>query len=62
MPLGAHVIYEIAVTPDLSLRVSEAREGGARMRRSGEKVRSRPYFAPMPAMSFLHPDKKEKLS
>lgn len=45
MPLGAHVIYEIAVTPDLSLRVSEAREGGAPMRRSGEKVRIAPASA-----------------
>jgi putative spermidine/putrescine transport system ATP-binding protein len=42
MPLGAQVVYEIEVTPDLSLKVSEAREGKAVTRRSGEKVRVAP--------------------
>jgi putative spermidine/putrescine transport system ATP-binding protein len=42
MPLGAHVVYEIEVTPDVSLKVSEAREGKTVTRRSGQKVRVAP--------------------
>jgi putative spermidine/putrescine transport system ATP-binding protein len=45
MPLGAHVVYEIEVTPALSLKVSEAREGSRLMRRSGEQVRVAPTSA-----------------
>jgi len=45
MPLGAHVVYEIEVTPALSLKVSEAREGNKAMRRSGDKVQIAPTSA-----------------
>ena len=43
--------------PGPSLRVSEAREGGARMRRTGEKVQIA-ALPPMLAVYFLHPDKR----
>ena len=38
MPLGAHVVYEIEVSPGLSLKVSEPREGQITMRQTGETV------------------------
>ncbi|MBI4365752.1 MAG: hypothetical protein HY543_02935 [Deltaproteobacteria bacterium] len=42
MPLGAHVIYEIEIAPDLSLKVSEPRESHITMRQSGESVQVAP--------------------
>ena len=38
MPLGSHVVYEIEITPGLSLKVSEPREGQITMRQTGETV------------------------
>lgn len=37
MPLGSHVVYDVGLTPGLSIKVSEPREGQP-MRQSGEKV------------------------
>lgn len=42
MPLGANVVYEVALAPDLSLKISEARETRAAIRRTGQKVRVAP--------------------
>jgi putative spermidine/putrescine transport system ATP-binding protein len=41
MPLGAHVVYDIEIAPDLSVKVSEPREGQI-MRKSGEQVHVAP--------------------
>jgi len=42
MPLGAHVVYEIEIAPDISLRVSEPREGHSALRQTGEQVNVAP--------------------
>jgi putative spermidine/putrescine transport system ATP-binding protein len=38
MPLGAHVIYEVELSPGVTLKVSEPREGKNAMRQNGERV------------------------
>jgi putative spermidine/putrescine transport system ATP-binding protein len=42
LPLGAQVVYEIELASGLSLKVSQAREGGTVIRRSGDHVRVAP--------------------
>src|SRR6267154_6003420 len=42
MPLGAHVIYEVELTPGVSLKLSEPREGQITMRQTGERVQVAP--------------------
>jgi putative spermidine/putrescine transport system ATP-binding protein len=41
MPLGSHVVYDVEIAPDVSLKVSEPREGQV-MRQSGEQVHVAP--------------------
>ena len=41
MPLGSHVVYDVEIAPQLSVKVSEPREGQA-MRRAGERVHVAP--------------------
>ena len=42
MPLGAHVIYEVELTPGVSLKLSEPREGQITMRQTGDRVQVAP--------------------
>jgi hypothetical protein len=42
MPLGAHVIYEVGLSPGVSLKLSERREGQVTMRHTGEQVHVAP--------------------
>jgi len=42
MPLGAHVVYDLALTRDASLKVSEPREAASGMREVGTTVYLRP--------------------
>jgi putative spermidine/putrescine transport system ATP-binding protein len=42
MPLGMHVVYDIASSDDLSVKVSEPRESGAEIRKVGTAVCLRP--------------------
>jgi hypothetical protein len=42
MPLGAHVIYEVELTPGVSLKLSEPREGHVTLRQTGERVHIAP--------------------
>jgi putative spermidine/putrescine transport system ATP-binding protein len=42
MPLGAHVVYDVALSDELSVKVSEPREAGAEMRAVGATVYLRP--------------------
>jgi putative spermidine/putrescine transport system ATP-binding protein len=42
MPLGAHVIYEVELSPGVSLKLSERREGQVTMRHTGEQVHVAP--------------------
>jgi len=41
MPLGSHVVYDIEIAPDVSIKVSEPREGQV-MRQSGDQVHVAP--------------------
>ena len=41
MPLGSHVVYDIEIAPDVSLKVSEPREGQT-IRQSGERLHVAP--------------------
>lgn len=42
MPLGAHVIYEVEISPGVSLKLSEPRESQVTMRQAGERVHVAP--------------------
>jgi putative spermidine/putrescine transport system ATP-binding protein len=42
MPLGAHVVYEVAIAAGTLLKVSESREGQTTMRQTGEQVQIAP--------------------
>jgi putative spermidine/putrescine transport system ATP-binding protein len=42
MPLGAHVIYEVELTPGVSLKLSEPREGQITLRQTGDRVHVAP--------------------
>jgi putative spermidine/putrescine transport system ATP-binding protein len=42
MPLGAHVVYDVELTPGVSLKVSAPRASGIAMRQAGEHVRLAP--------------------
>jgi ABC-type Fe3+/spermidine/putrescine transport system ATPase subunit len=42
MPLGAHVVYDVELTPGISLKVSEPRADGIAMRQTGEQVHLAP--------------------
>jgi putative spermidine/putrescine transport system ATP-binding protein len=42
MPLGAHVVYDVALSDELSVKVSEPRETGVEMRAVGATVYLRP--------------------
>jgi len=45
MPLGAHVIYEVELTPGVSLKLSEPREGQITLRQTGDRVQVAPTSA-----------------
>jgi putative spermidine/putrescine transport system ATP-binding protein len=42
MPLGAHVVYDVAIGDGLSFKVSEPREAGAELREAGASVYLKP--------------------
>jgi len=51
MPLGSHVVYDVEIAPDVSIKVSEPREGQV-MRQSGEQVHVAPTS---PAAARVYP-------
>src|SRR4051812_36312630 len=62
LPLGSHVVYDIEIAPDVSIKVSEPREGQA-MRESGKRVNIAPT-SPVALRIFPalmnHPEEKQQ--